>query len=56
MKNSSTIHTVQANAESAGGLVIRQKEPRNLEFPFDRLDTYLTLNESLGNFALRRNL
>jgi DMSO/TMAO reductase YedYZ molybdopterin-dependent catalytic subunit len=36
------IHTVQANAESAGGLVIRQKEPRNLEFPFDRLDSYLT--------------
>ena len=41
-----TIHTVQANAESAGGLVIRQKEPRNLEFPFDRLDSYLTPVES----------
>jgi len=30
----------------AGGLIIRQEEPRNLEFPFDRLDTYLTPVES----------
>src|SRR5260370_30414714 len=41
-----TIHPVPANAESAGGLVIRQEEPRNLEFPFDRLDSYLTPVES----------
>jgi len=41
-----TIHSAQANSESAGGLVIRQKEPRNLEFPFDRLDSYLTPVES----------
>src|SRR5260370_40784133 len=41
-----TIHTVPANGESAGGLVIRQKEPRNLEFRFDLLDSYLTLVES----------
>src|SRR5260370_29235646 len=49
-------HTVQANAESgsraplssrsSGGLIIREEEPRNLEFPFDRLDTYLTPVES----------
>ncbi|MCU1311305.1 MAG: sulfite oxidase-like oxidoreductase [Candidatus Angelobacter sp.] len=31
---------------SAGGLIIRQEEPRNLEFPFDRLDSYLTPVES----------
>src|SRR5713101_3146405 len=31
---------------NSGGLIIRQKEPRNLEFPFDRLDTYLTPVES----------
>jgi DMSO/TMAO reductase YedYZ molybdopterin-dependent catalytic subunit len=47
-----TLDTVQMNAESGsnealssdnrGGLIIRQKEPRNLEFPFDRLNTYLT--------------
>jgi DMSO/TMAO reductase YedYZ molybdopterin-dependent catalytic subunit len=29
-----------------GGLIIRQQEPRNLEFPFDRLDSYLTPVES----------
>jgi DMSO/TMAO reductase YedYZ molybdopterin-dependent catalytic subunit len=29
-----------------GGLVIRQKEPTNLEFPFDQLDSYLTPVES----------
>jgi DMSO/TMAO reductase YedYZ molybdopterin-dependent catalytic subunit len=50
------LHTVQANAESgsraalsslsSGGLIIREEEPRNLEFPFDRLDTYLTPVES----------
>src|SRR5262249_7581089 len=31
---------------SAGGLIIRQEEPRNLEFPFERLDSYLTPVES----------
>lgn len=49
-------HAPEANAESAspetlhstGGLVIRQKEPRNLEFPFDRLDSYLTPVESFS--------
>jgi DMSO/TMAO reductase YedYZ molybdopterin-dependent catalytic subunit len=29
-----------------GGLVIRQKEPTNLEFPFEQLDSYLTPVES----------
>jgi len=29
-----------------GGLVIRQKEPTNLEFPFDQLDSFLTPAES----------
>ena len=27
---------------SSAGLIIRQKEPKNLEAPFDRLDSYLT--------------
>jgi DMSO/TMAO reductase YedYZ molybdopterin-dependent catalytic subunit len=31
---------------SSGGLVIRQSEPRNFEFPFDQLDSYLTPVES----------
>jgi len=30
---------------SPAGLIIRQKEPRNLETPFDRLDGYLTPTE-----------
>src|SRR5258705_2709415 len=27
---------------SSAGLIIRQKEPKNLEAPFDRIDSYLT--------------
>src|SRR5216684_8980418 len=30
---------------SSAGLIIRQKEPRNLESPFDRIDSYLTPTE-----------
>jgi DMSO/TMAO reductase YedYZ molybdopterin-dependent catalytic subunit len=30
---------------SSAGLIIRQKEPRNLEAPFDRIDSYLTPTE-----------
>jgi DMSO/TMAO reductase YedYZ molybdopterin-dependent catalytic subunit len=30
---------------SSGGLIIRQKEPKNLEAPFDQIDSYLTPNE-----------
>src|ERR1700754_2875413 len=30
---------------SSGGLIIRQKEPKNLETPFDRIDSYLTPTE-----------
>jgi DMSO/TMAO reductase YedYZ molybdopterin-dependent catalytic subunit len=33
-------------APDSGGMIIRQREPRNLEFPFDRLDSYLTPVES----------
>src|SRR5258707_7970326 len=49
-------HTVYTNVESgsrgsassrnSSGLIIREEQPRNLEFPFDRLDTYLTPVES----------
>ena len=51
-----TRHNVEPNAEygssaalpstNRGGLIIRQQEPKNLEFPFDRLDSYLTSVES----------
>jgi DMSO/TMAO reductase YedYZ molybdopterin-dependent catalytic subunit len=30
---------------SSAGLIIRQKEPRNLEAPFDRIDSYITPRE-----------
>jgi DMSO/TMAO reductase YedYZ molybdopterin-dependent catalytic subunit len=30
---------------SPGGLIIRQKEPVNLEMPFDQIDSYLTPTE-----------
>src|SRR3981189_554625 len=30
---------------SSAGLIIRQKEPKNLEAPFDRIDSYLTPRE-----------
>src|SRR5438094_3375399 len=30
---------------SSAGLTIRQKEPKNLEAPFDRIDSYLTPTE-----------
>src|SRR5947209_10715079 len=30
---------------SSAGLIIRQKEPKNLEMPFDRIDSYLTPTE-----------
>src|SRR5258705_4835295 len=49
-------HTVEPNTESvssaawsslnSGSVIIREEEPRNVEFPFDRLDSYLTPVES----------
>ena len=35
----------------SAGLTIRQKEPKNLEAPFDRIDSYLTPTEL---FYIRR--
>jgi DMSO/TMAO reductase YedYZ molybdopterin-dependent catalytic subunit len=35
----------KAAQPAAAGLIIRQKEPANLETPFDRLDSYLTPTE-----------
>src|SRR4029077_16021259 len=32
----------KAPESAAAGLIIRQKEPTNLETPFDQVDTYLT--------------
>jgi hypothetical protein len=39
-------HYVDNTAQfSSAGLIIRQKEPKNLEAPFDRIDSYLTPTE-----------
>src|SRR5436305_606362 len=37
-----TQHADNASRILSAGLTIRQKEPKNLEAPFDRLDSYLT--------------
>jgi DMSO/TMAO reductase YedYZ molybdopterin-dependent catalytic subunit len=43
MMEGSKKHYVDHTAQfSLPGLIIRQKEPRNLEAPFDRIDSYLT--------------
>jgi DMSO/TMAO reductase YedYZ molybdopterin-dependent catalytic subunit len=46
MMEGSKKHYVGNTAQfSSPGLIIRQKEPRNLEAPFDRIDSYLTPTE-----------
>src|SRR5216683_7915542 len=46
MMEGSKRHYVDNTAQfSSAGLIIRQKEPKNLEAPFDRIDSYLTPTE-----------
>src|SRR3981189_1515252 len=46
MMEGSKKHYVDNTAQSSSaGLIIRQKEPKNLEAPFDRIDSYLTPTE-----------
>src|SRR5256884_1452220 len=46
MMQGSKKHYVDNTAQfSSAGLIIRQKEPKNLEAPFDRIDSYLTPTE-----------
>src|SRR6476660_4272713 len=45
MMEDSKRHYVDHTPYSSAGLIIRQKEPKNLETPFDRLDSYLTPTE-----------
>jgi len=40
MQSANTTHQ-----SSPAGLIIRQKEPTNLEMPFDQVDSYLTPTE-----------
>src|SRR5260370_22775840 len=45
MEGSTNQDLEQAHPLSPAGLIIRQKEPTNLEMPFDQLDSYLTRTE-----------
>jgi DMSO/TMAO reductase YedYZ molybdopterin-dependent catalytic subunit len=45
MERSKTQDVENTAQFSSAGLIIRQKEPRNLEAPFDRIDSYLTPRE-----------
>src|SRR5580692_10279376 len=45
MEASKTQYADDIGQFSSAGLIIRQKEPKNLEAPFDRIDSYLTPNE-----------
>jgi DMSO/TMAO reductase YedYZ molybdopterin-dependent catalytic subunit len=45
MENSKTQYLDNTAQLSSAGLIIRQKEPRNLESPFDQIDSYLTPSE-----------
>src|SRR5260370_18192546 len=45
MERSKTQYVDNTAQLSSAGLIIRQKEPRNLESPFDQIDSYLTPTE-----------
>jgi DMSO/TMAO reductase YedYZ molybdopterin-dependent catalytic subunit len=48
---------IRADAAEPGGLIVRQKEPLNLEFPFASLDSFITPNEKFyvrNHFAIPR--
>src|SRR4030081_459117 len=52
MEGSKKHYVDNINQFSSAGLIIRQKEPKNLEAPFDRIDSYLTPTEL---FYIRRH-
>jgi DMSO/TMAO reductase YedYZ molybdopterin-dependent catalytic subunit len=45
MEGSKKLSFDASASSSSEGLIIRQKEPKNLESPFDRIDSYLTPSE-----------
>jgi hypothetical protein len=47
-KHLSTDKPRDGSSDHSVGLIIRQKEPANLETPLDQVDSYLTLPELLG--------
>jgi DMSO/TMAO reductase YedYZ molybdopterin-dependent catalytic subunit len=45
MERSEKPYSDEPHQSSPAGLIIRQKEPTNLEMPFDQVDSYLTPTE-----------
>src|SRR6478672_8006986 len=45
MEGSKNQYVDETRQSSRAGLIIRQKEPTNLEMPFDQVDSYLTPTE-----------
>jgi hypothetical protein len=45
MDGSKRQYVDETRQSSPAGLIIRQKEPTNLEMPFDQVDSYLTPTE-----------
>ena len=45
MEGSKEQYVHEPRQSSPAGLIIRQKEPINLEMPFDQVDSYLTPTE-----------
>src|SRR3954465_11294812 len=45
MEGSKTNYVDSTHPLFSVGMIIRQKEPKNLEAPFDRIDSYLTPTE-----------
>jgi hypothetical protein len=45
MEGSKQHYVGNASQLSSAGLIIRQNEPKNLEAPFDRIDSFLTPTE-----------
>jgi DMSO/TMAO reductase YedYZ molybdopterin-dependent catalytic subunit len=45
MERSRTLHAGATRHSASAGLIIRQREPANLEMPFDQVDSYLTPTE-----------
>ena len=42
MEGSKKQYLAETRQSAPGGFIIRQKEPTNLEMPFDQVDSYLT--------------
>jgi hypothetical protein len=53
MEGSKKHYVDNAAQYSSAGLIIRQKEPKNLEAPFDRIDSYCLELRGVAKHAIR---